>query len=63
MQTLPFQMLCLTLCPVCRILRPAPFVYQGMCQLFEMFFLTVFNTFSEVSVADLMKEQIPMVCS
>ena len=47
----------------CRILRPAPFVYQGMCQLFEMFFVTVFNTFSEVRVADLLKEQALTVCS
>ncbi|KAA6428997.1 MAG: hypothetical protein FRX49_01107 [Trebouxia sp. A1-2] len=40
-----------------RILRPAPFAYRGMCDLFEMFMLITFNTFSEVSIADLLDEQ------
>jgi len=42
----------------CRILRPAPFAYHGMCDLFEMFMLIAFNTFSEVSIADLLDEQV-----
>lgn len=46
---------------MCRILRPAPFAYRGMCQLFEMFLLMTFNTFSEVSIADLLEEQLPQV--
>ena len=47
----------------CRILRPAPFAYHGMCELFEMFLLVTFNTFSEVSIADLLDEQLPQVFS
>ena len=46
---------------VCRILRPAPFAYRGMCELFEMFLLMTFNTFSEVSIACLLDEQLPQV--
>ena len=42
----------------CRILRPAPFAYHGMCDPFEMFKLITFNTFSEVSIADLLDEQV-----
>ncbi|KAL3152495.1 hypothetical protein ABBQ32_001530 [Trebouxia sp. C0010 RCD-2024] len=42
-----------------RILRPAPFAYRGMCELFEMFLLMTFNTFSEVSLTDLLNEQLP----
>lgn len=45
-----------------RILRPAPFAYRGMCELFEMFLLMTFNTFSEVSLTDLLNEQLPQVC-
>ena len=29
-----------------------------MCDLFEMFMLMTFNTFSEVSIADLLDEQV-----
>jgi hypothetical protein len=29
-----------------------------MCHLFEMFMLITFNTFSEVSIADLLDEQV-----
>ncbi len=32
-----------------------------MCEMFEMFLLLTFNTFSEISVADLLDEQLPQV--
>lgn len=32
-----------------------------MCEMFEMFLLITFNTFSEISVADLLDEQLPQV--
>ena len=32
-----------------------------MCDLFEMFLLMTFNTFSEVNIADLLNEQLPQV--
>lgn len=43
-------------------MRPAPFAYHGMCDLFEMFMLITFNTFSEVSIADLLDEQVLLPC-
>jgi hypothetical protein len=41
----------------CRSLRPAPFVYRGMCELFEMFLVHVFVAFSDVSLADLLDSE------
>ncbi|KAK9901648.1 hypothetical protein WJX75_006561 [Coccomyxa subellipsoidea] len=40
-----------------RSLRPAPFVYRGMCELFEMFLVHVFVAFSDVSLADLLDSE------
>ncbi len=33
-----------------------------MCDLFEMFMLMTFNTFSEISIADLLDEQVLLSC-
>ena len=34
-----------------RCLQPAPFVYQGICELFEMYLVHVFASFADVSLA------------
>lgn len=41
----------------CRSLRPAPFVYQGICELFEMYLVHVFAAFSDDSLADMLESE------
>ena len=40
-----------------RLLQPAPFVYEGLCQLFELFLLHVFADFAGVRLADLISDR------
>jgi hypothetical protein len=40
----------------CRILKPAAFAYLGLCQLFELYFLNAFVTFSGIPVADVVSQ-------
>eukprot|EP00891_Asterochloris_glomerata_P005698 jgi/Astpho2/5698/fgenesh1_pg.00079_%23_105_t len=42
-----------------RMLQPAAYVYRGICEMFEMYLLETFNTFSDVSIADLVHEAAP----
>ena len=48
-------------CLACRMLQPAAYVYRGICEMFEMYLLETFNTFSDVSIADLVHEAAPQV--
>ena len=36
---------------ICRCLQPAQFVYQGICELFEMYLVHVFAAFADVSLS------------
>ena len=38
----------------CRCLQPAPFVYQGICELFEMYLVHVFAAFADVSLSTIL---------
>ncbi|EIE20688.1 hypothetical protein COCSUDRAFT_57256 [Coccomyxa subellipsoidea C-169] len=40
-----------------RSLRPAPFVYRGMCELFDMYLVHVYVAFSDVSLADMLDSE------
>ncbi|BDA42201.1 probable Syndetin [Coccomyxa sp. Obi] len=42
-----------------RSLRPAPFVYRGLCELFEMYLVHVFVAFSDLSLADMLEADSP----
>ena len=44
-------------CSLCRSLRPAPFVYRGMCELFDMYLVHVYVAFSDVSLADMLDSE------
>ena len=48
-------------CLAYRMLQPAAYVYRGICEMFEMYLLETFNTFSDVSIADLVHEAAPQV--
>ena len=39
---------------VCRCLQPAPFVYKGICELFEMYLVHVFAAFADVSLSTIL---------
>lgn len=38
----------------CSSLQPAPFVYQGICELFEMYLVHVFAAFADVSLSTIL---------
>lgn len=42
------------MCCICRALQPAPFVYAGICDLFELYMVHVFIAFSDTSLASIM---------
>ena len=38
---------------LCRVLQPAPYVFGGLCQLFELLLLHIFATFAGASLVEL----------
>ena len=44
-----------------RALRPAPFIYTGICDLFELYLVHVFVAFSDVSLGSILQPERSMV--